>query len=206
MTFGWNLPKQAELEEWERYVHYNCWGSSHLSIWYKLLVPEEADTAESDTMLKVSLADDVTNDCLNSEGNVSDTWCLDFYESPAAYLIPDGAWHEIVLPFTDDYWTGLSSDDTDMMDLARLSAWNIEISDNSGFVSLLQVDHLSCVSDGKTLLDRLLRPNNAEPTETFPNDEWSNYHFNSEQSEENTEQILQNDGLSWDVSLSCCFC
>ena len=95
-------------------------------------------------------------------------------------------------------WSRLSDGDTNKLDLDHLSEWSIDIIDSTPNLttSVLQLDHLSCVSDGKSLLETLLKPRLKE-SETLPSNEWSIAHFNSNKSEENSLVRLQDDGIHW---------
>ena len=86
------------------------------------------------------------------------------------------------------------------IDLDRLVAWKVEITDSSSSITSLQLDQLSCVGDGSSMLGGIWKPSAAVQTETLPNRDWSVFHFNSEKSEDNTKMVVKEDGLHWDVS------
>ena len=125
----------------------------------------------------------------------------------------DDQWKELVIPLDEAVWTRVSSENNsstsvNALNLDRLVAWNVGVTFTNGAsngdgkttLTSLFLDHLSCISDGDSLLNRLLQPKDVGKTETIPNRNWIWFHYNSDKSEENSELIAQDDGLTWDVS------
>ena len=198
-SFGWDLLAKEEDKEFD-YL-YNCWGASRLSIWYRLTIPGDAEEDSSDTTFKIALGASPSEDCFADMDNTTSDICLDWYETASAQLVASDGWNELVFPLDDTAWSGVSDNvPSIMMNLDRLVAWKVEITDSSSSITSLQLDQLSCVGDGSSMLGGIWKPSAAVQTETLPNRDWSVFHFNSEKSEDNTKMVVKEDGLHWDVS------
>ena len=203
VSFGWDL--LAEEKEMEMDYLYNCWGASRLSIWYKLTIPASNREVISDTNLKIALGASPSETCYTNPDTTTLNRCMDWYETGSVHLDPSSDWQQLSFAFDDTVWSGLSEDGPLVVtNLDRLVAWKIEVTDSSNVPSSLQLDQLSCVGDGISMLGGILRPSAAVATESLPNRDWLVIHFNSEKSEEETIMEVKEDGLHWDVSLKYC--
>ena len=199
-SFGWDL--LAKEDDPEMDFLYNCWGASRLSLWYKRTIPASMDEVIAETNIKIALGASPSEGCyVDSSVNTTSEECLDWYETASVKLGPSHYWQELTFAFDDTVWSGLSDDGPSVViNLDRLVAWKIEVTDSSSVPSYLQLDQLSCVGDGISMLGGIWKPSAAVETESLPNRDWLVFHFNSEKSEENTKMEVKQDGLQWDVS------
>jgi hypothetical protein len=187
-SFGWILPVESPP--------HSCFGANRLSFWIK---KEEW----------------VTDDVLAPEDGISvelllldDTACTSNCSLETNLLSVSIAQHEFLARGSNDTrgtttedWTEVSvfldPNTNTRINLGRIRGWKVTISPTNDTSSLLSgsflIDHLACYGDGSLLGDAsMYLPESTEFSQAVSENIWEEVYFQSEESQNNTDVILEN--------------
>jgi len=214
VDFGWILNSTG--------VAHNCYGATHLSLWYKILQPQ---SVIGKVHLRLILMDDSDctldgHDCADAPGqNLENYYSFHYVLDDNDNNIFDthsGRWQELRIelrgnddcnsPFWRTGWTGEVGNNN--LDAKRLRGWRIELSmDGQGDIGdvsegVLLLDQLTCVGGGD-LLGAAFHPKEIGLAssdqeglleQSLVEGMWFERYYESDQSKNFSQALLTSDG------------
>lgn len=119
---------------------HNCHGSSHLSLWYKLLLLQPADEDGSDVQARLMVLDD------DGDSNLNASFLPEAYYADFPTIAPSSSeqdWQELRVEWKDLQLADSAFVGNGQLDLHRLRGWKVELTGRGSGTLLL--DHLSCI-------------------------------------------------------------
>lgn len=183
--FDFEGPATAEFGVLNPNAPFNCYGATHLSIWYRL--NETLATSMPEILLR--LVDD--------DGD-SKKVHLERYTTIRFPAPQDDGWHEFRIP-TEQMKLDNDVGGNGWLDLNRLRGWSIAVT-GASTTGALEVDQLACIG-GEALIGSSFHIGLASFEEALEKDVWSAQFYQSELSENETSIGLEEGAFRVDYTV-----